>query len=155
MTNRKPIISVDFDGVLHSYTSGWEGPRNIPDPPVDGALEWLADIVNHFDVQIFSSRSRYLFARRAMKRWLTRNYLALAPSYSKTPSWLREIIARNTFEDPWWVDAEWTVRKQIVGRIGFPLFKPPALLTLDDRAMLFDGLFPTPDVIRAFRPWNK
>ena len=27
----KPILCLDFDGVLHSYTSGWRGAR-IPDP---------------------------------------------------------------------------------------------------------------------------
>ena len=55
-----PIICVDFDGVLHSYTSGWRGAGNIPDPPVDGALEWLIDAVEGGKVQIaiYSSRSK-------------------------------------------------------------------------------------------------
>jgi hypothetical protein len=33
---RKPILCLDFDGVLHSYTSGWKGAAVIPDPPVPG-----------------------------------------------------------------------------------------------------------------------
>ena len=29
----KPILCLDFDGVVHSYTSGWKGADVIPDPP--------------------------------------------------------------------------------------------------------------------------
>lgn len=29
---RKPILAVDFDGTLHSYTSGWKGADVVADP---------------------------------------------------------------------------------------------------------------------------
>ena len=68
----KPILSLDFDGVLHSYASGWKGARRIPDPPTDGAVEFLLKALDHFTVAVFSSRSRYFGGRRAMKAWLAR-----------------------------------------------------------------------------------
>jgi hypothetical protein len=33
--------------------------------------------------------------------------------------------------------------------------KPPALMTIDDRAITFDGTFPPAETIKAFKPWNK
>lgn len=34
-------LAVDFDGVLHQYTTPWSNAATIPDPPVDGAIAWL------------------------------------------------------------------------------------------------------------------
>lgn len=31
-----PTVCFDFDGVIHSYTSGWKGQTVIPDPTVPG-----------------------------------------------------------------------------------------------------------------------
>lgn len=38
--------------------------------------------------------------------------------------------------------------------VRFPLHKPPAFLTLDDRAMCFRGEWPSVDRLAAFRPWT-
>ena len=128
-----PILCLDFDGVLHSYSSGWRGPRNIPDLPVEGAIAWLQSLLGcpdsfgigsrylDFKIMIYSSRSRYIGGRRAMKRWLVKygldiNYLEL---------------------------------------IKFPLMKPPAFLQIDDRAMTFTGTFPSVKEMQSFKPWNK
>lgn len=76
----KKLVCLDFDGVLHSYKSGWQGPRNIPDPPVEGAIDWLIKLLYWDDslrVCVYSSRSKYLGGRRAMKRWLTKHGLTL------------------------------------------------------------------------------
>ena len=74
----KPILCLDFDGVIHSYTSGWKGARNIPDPPVPGALDFILAVQAQFQVVILSSRSHQWGGRRAMKRWLTEHYVAAA-----------------------------------------------------------------------------
>ena len=75
---RKKTLVVDFDGVLHSYRSGWKGPTVIPDPPVPGAMLWLAQAVERFEVAVLSSRSREEGGIEAMKAWLEENALPSA-----------------------------------------------------------------------------
>lgn len=67
----KKVLCIDFDGVLHSYKSGWKGPWKIPDPPVRDAIDWLEYILAYeeFQVCIFSTRNAQPFGRTAMKRW--------------------------------------------------------------------------------------
>lgn len=38
--NKKPILNFDFDGVCHSYTSGWQSADTIPDDPVPGLFDF-------------------------------------------------------------------------------------------------------------------
>lgn len=72
--NRKTIC-VDFDGVIHSYTSGWQGALVASDPPVPGAIRWLTDLVSRpdYEVCIYSSRSREPSGPDIMLRWLVAN----------------------------------------------------------------------------------
>lgn len=133
-----PILSLDFDGVLHSYVSGWKGARNIPDPPVYdeltgmNSIEWLSTLVydqrdpfvprfKDFDVCIYSSRSKYFGGRAAMKAWLLK----------------------------------WGLRPGELEAIRFPLTKPPAFLQIDDRAWQFVGVFPRAEDMKPFRPWRQ
>jgi hypothetical protein len=142
----KPILCLDFDGVIHSYSSGWKGAGVIPDPPVPGAIPWLLAMLDAgFDVAIFSSRSRNLFGRRAMKRWLAREI---------AEHWQRGSASPSFVECECWGDAAGIHR-----RFSWPWLKPPALMTIDDRALTFNGDWSdpayTPEAIRAFKPWNK
>lgn len=63
-------LAVDFDGVIHSYASGWQGPTAIADPPVDGAIEWLTAASERFDLAIHTVRSAHPGAIDAMRAWL-------------------------------------------------------------------------------------
>jgi hypothetical protein len=69
----KPILSLDFDGVCHSYTSGWKGAAVIPDPPVDGLFEFLEKAVEVFEVNIFSTRSHQEGGAAAMRDWFVKH----------------------------------------------------------------------------------
>ena len=67
---RLKTLVIDFDGVLHSYRSGWKGATVIPDPPVPGAIEWLTHAVERFEVAVLSARSRETGGIDAMRDWL-------------------------------------------------------------------------------------
>lgn len=126
---RKPILCVDFDGVIHSYSSGWKGIDMIPDPPVPGALEWLVNAIADFDVQIFSSRSAERKGQLAMKQWLYK--------------WL---VEKGCSQE---------ILSLVMKALKFPSTKPPAFVSIDDRAILFTGTFPTSEELLAFKPWYQ
>ena len=71
----KPVLCLDFDGVIHRYNSGWQGAGVIPDEPVPGALQFILDAQEHFTVAIFSARSQFPEGRAAMQLWLRRKAL--------------------------------------------------------------------------------
>ena len=70
----RPTLCVDFDGVLHSYTSGWQGADVIADDPVPNSKEFLKLAIEHFEVAIYSSRSSQIGGIGAMKRWMYAHY---------------------------------------------------------------------------------
>jgi hypothetical protein len=69
-TANRYTVAVDFDGVIHSYSSPWVSHEHIPDPPVAGAIEWLNDIADDFDVVILTTRGATLEGRIAVGEWL-------------------------------------------------------------------------------------
>lgn len=154
----KPILSLDFDGVIHSYASGWQGPRTITDPPVPGALEFIVRALDAFDVQVFSSRSRYLGGRCAMKHWLRRHYRAYvsedATDWESAPDWWQREIMKYAFADPVRVEVDAGIGR-LLRRIGFPRSKPPAMVAIDDRALTFTGQWPDIGDLMAFAPWYR
>ena len=123
----KPILCLDFDGVIHSYTSGWKGARNIPDPPMPGAIEFIGDaLIEGWDVVIHSSRARYFGGISAMRAWLQRH-------------------AGNLWDGPF---------EGTICSVRFTRWKPPAVVTIDDRAMRFEGIWPDTKGLRKFKPWK-
>lgn len=66
----KQTIVIDFDGVLHSYTSGWRGAAIIPDPPTTGAREAVARLRETYTVVVVSSRCHQPGGIEAIRDWL-------------------------------------------------------------------------------------
>lgn len=121
----KPILCLDFDGVCHLYTSGWKGATVIPDAPTPGMWSFIETAWHHFDIHIYSSRSSQPGGIAAMQSWFILH----------ADTGFRQDIARK-----------W---------LYFPQEKPPAFLTIDDRGLLFTGVWPNPVELLAFKPWNK
>lgn len=116
MKNKK-ILVLDFDGVIHSYTSGWKGVDVIPDPPVSGIKELIDKLKDDFHIYIVSSRCSDEKGCLAIEKYLFEN---------------------NIFYNR--VQAD----------------KPPAYLTIDDRALTFNGnCDEIYEQIKSFKPWNK
>lgn len=64
-------IIFDFDGVIHSYTSGWQGADVIPDPPVEGIRDAIHEIRRAgYEVVILSSRCHQKGGMDAIRNWL-------------------------------------------------------------------------------------
>ena len=129
----KPILCLDFDGVIHSYTSGWKGADVIPDPPVPGALQFIVRAMEHFRVAIFSSRSNQPGGLTAMREYI--GYWSVDETHGMP----------HDFDHGAWGAIEW------------PTEKPPAFVTIDDRALCFNGDWASydPEWLLGFKPWNK
>jgi len=110
----KPTLCLDFDGVIHSYSSGYVCDEEIPDPPVEGAKEFILEAMEHFTVVVHSGRCKSPDGIKAIEQWLE----------------------------------DW----------GFPPipvldYKPPAFLSIDDRAITFTGMWPDVQWLTEFKPW--
>lgn len=124
-----PVICVDFDGVLHAYTSGWKGATVIPDGPTPGAIQWLTKLTESFDVVVCSARARRPWGWWAVRKWLQREMFA------------------------YW-GAHPLVADDALASIKVTFIKPAAIVYIDDRAWRFDGKhFPSAAELRAHRPW--
>lgn len=119
--SKKPLLSLDLDGVIHLYESGWTSADNIADGPTPGAFQFIRDALEYFDIAIFSTRSGHPGGVEAIQQWL----------------------------EKWGLEAEYRER------IAFPIAKPSAYLSIDDRALLFTGNFPEPSRLLGFRTWKK
>lgn len=131
----KPILCIDFDGVIHSYERGWKDGE-IYGTVVTGFFEWAVKARDHFELVIYSSRSKSAEGLAAMKDWLGMQLTA----WKSAPN-IRDIASPPYLDD-----------------FKFTHEKPPAFLTIDDRALTFNGRWGdygySPAGLLSFKPWN-
>jgi hypothetical protein len=127
----KPTLCIDFDGVIHKYSKGWQD-GTIYDDVVPGFFEWAERARHHFKLVIYSSRSKDDNGTILMSMWL----------HEQRNKWIAEGGQRDETEPL---------------EIEFAHEKPAAWLTIDDRCIRFDGswrmLGLEPERLLAFKPW--
>jgi hypothetical protein len=130
----KPILCLDFDGVVHRYDQPWTTADEIRDHATLGFFEWAEKAAEYFALVIYSSRSKDPGAISAMMAWMV----------AERKLW-REQGGKSATGVP--------------VQFEFAHVKPAAFLTIDDRAVCFDGdwsaLELDPALLRGFKPWNK
>lgn len=102
-------IAIDFDGVIHSYSKGWQD-GSCYDEPMPGAIEGLHKLLDQYTVFILSTRDP-----RQIVDWMYHWSKALAT----------EIICP---------DAKFWDKRDVIGVTNRKL---PAQAYIDDRAYLF------------------
>jgi len=107
-------IAVDFDGVIHAYSKGWQD-GSIYDDPVKGAFGALEHMLGHpeLTVVIFTARTDL----KAVQEWMAR----------QAPEIPTEIMPPT--------ERFWNKR----AIVGITNVKPVADFYIDDRGIEFDG----------------
>lgn len=111
-------VAIDFDGVIHKYSRGWQGGK-IYDPPMPGAIEAVKEIMEVESVVVFTARTDL----EAVCAWLT-SYGVECVSYDDW-QWSLPSERRGSV---FWDDKS---RVLVTNR------KPAARVYLDDRAVKF------------------
>ena len=115
----KYVLVVDFDGTLTPYKNGWQGIDIINEEPVPGAMEFIYKSLKFFNINIFSARSCEPKGIRAMQEWLRPNLEAYLTAY-------QPLLSQEECDS-------------LFLAIGWPVTKPAAFVTIDDRALSFNG----------------
>ena len=88
-------VVFDFDGVIHPYTSGWQGIGKTPDPPVMEAVEAIRRLRRRgYKVIVVSARCGVPAGMSAIKRYLTQHCIDVDGVMAEKPAALAYIDDR-------------------------------------------------------------
>lgn len=104
-------IAIDFDGVIHKYSKGWQD-GSIYDEPVPGAREALLELAKDFKLVVFTARSD----QNAVREWISKKINLSLPVTNIKPPALAYIDDRAVhFTD--WQSALWQIRCRLSWRL--------------------------------------
>lgn len=113
-------VALDFDGVIHRYSRGWQGGK-IYDPPMPGAIEAIKETQEVEAVVVFTARTDL----DAVRDWLSAREVECVTQ--------DEWDAERPAEEHW--SAFWNEKERVL----ITNRKPAARVYLDDRAVKFDS----------------
>jgi hypothetical protein len=127
-------IAVDFDGVIHQYSQGWQD-GTIYDPPMPGAAEGLLALMNQYAVFIHTTRES-----KPVAHWVAERL--------RIPTAYETRCPHENDGDVIAIEA-WSKNQGAIYKCGLPVFwndtsrilvtnrKLPAVAYVDDRAYPF------------------
>lgn len=81
-----PTVCLDFDGVIHAYTSGWKGVDVTPDPVVPGIAEVIDQLRERgYRVVVVSTRCASPFGMGAVRKYLRDNDIVVDDVLAEKP----------------------------------------------------------------------
>lgn len=86
LAEEKPTVVFDFDGVIHSYKSGWKGVTVIPDEPVVGIKAAIDDLRKDHQVVVLSSRCSEPGGIKAIEEYLKKYNIVVDKVVDKKPA---------------------------------------------------------------------
>lgn len=127
-------IAIDFDGVIHAYSKGWQD-GSCYDKPVDGCFEAIQKL-------IADGNSVFIFSTRKPKQiieWMKNNcyeseLLHNGIGHPTDCDWSYPKYGFKVERIPFWTKF-WNKR----GVVGVTTRKLPAICYIDDRALKFEG----------------
>lgn len=79
-------VVFDFDGVIHSYNSGWKGMGIISDPVVPGIKEAIDSLrCNNYNVIVVSTRCSSTEGAKAVEEYLKDNQITVDGIMAEKP----------------------------------------------------------------------
>lgn len=145
-----PILCLDFDGCIHDYRHGWQD-GTIYGELTPGFLDWACQAGKLFMLVVYSSRSKEAVGALAMADWIALK--AYDEGWQTTDLPFNKPTLDNELPMLRMLHA---LRADVVC-LYFAHTKPPAFLTIDDRAITFFGKWDDPvlrpNVLRLFKPW--
>lgn len=129
------IIAVDFDGVIHSFTTPWTNVLEINDPIVPGAAEWLTMLTKYYKVILHTCRLSWKPGEEYHEDVLISDRIIK----------IKQFLASNN------------VSMTVIEKLEFHTTpgKPYANIYVDDHGYRFTGEFPSNETLDELKPWNR
>ncbi len=149
----KPILCLDFDGVLHWYRNGWQGDGTIiDDEPVPGAQAFVERAQEYFKVVVYSSRSSHQGGIEAMREWMKKYGFPEVDFATEKPAAFLTIDDRALTFAGTWFDPE-VLRDFLPWNKQAEVEKPEnsVILEQENKAMLADLIMKNRSIRRFYQ----